>query len=368
MNVRTSAHRLPSLVSWALLCLVGCAPQASPNAASEPAVKAAAPQAVGPIMAAPPGSGPQLTCETPPGWTSAPASGMRKLAFAVRDGERAVEVTAIDLAASAGGLLPNVNRWRKQIQLGEITQEELDQAVTSIPAAGGEGQYVELLGPEDAQPRQATLGVVVIRDDRSWFFKLSGDADLALREKERFAAFVKSVQFVTASESAAPATAAQAGSDSHLVWDVPGSWTVDEATAARRGAYHVTEGDRQAEITVLEAAQAFDPEMLLLNVNRWRRLVQLGELTPDQLAQAATPLQVAGMDGNCVELLGPEDAQPRLAAVRIVVSRAGKTWLFSLTGDANLVLREKDRFLGFVKSARFATEPSSAGAAPASGP
>ncbi len=317
-------------------------------------------------MAAPPGSGPRLTCETPPGWMSAPASGMRKLAFEVRDGERSVEVTAIDLAASAGGLLPNVNRWRKQIQLGEITQEELDQAVTRIPAAGGEGQYVELLGPEDAKPRQATLGVVVILDDRSWFFKLSGDADLVLREKERFAAFVKSVQFVAASGSAA--AAAEAGGDSHLVWDVPGSWTVDEATAARRGVYHVAEGERQVEITVLEAAQAFDPEMLLLNVNRWRRQVQLDEVTQDQLAQAATALQVAGMDGKCIELLGPEDAQPRLAALRVMVSQTGKTWLFSLTGEADLVLREKERFLGFVKSARFAKEPSAAGAAHASGP
>lgn len=130
----------------------------------------------------------------------------------------------------------------------------------------------------------------------------------------------------------------------------------------------MTEGDRQVEITVLEAAQAFDPELLLLNVNRWRRQVQLGEIAQDQLAQAATPLQVAGMDGNCVELLGPEDAQPRLASLRVVVSRAGKTWLFSMTGEADLILREKERFLGFVESARFATEPAPEGAVPAFGP
>lgn len=222
MNFHFSCHPLMSLASCVLLCLVGCAPQAPPRPAParglEPAQTASAPKArpPGPVPSA--GGGTRLTCETPPGWTATPASGMRKLAFEVRDGERSVEVTAIDLAASAGGLLPNVNRWRQQIQLGETTQEELDQAVTRIPLAGGEGQYVELQAPEDASPRQATLGVVVIREDRAWFFKLSGDADLALREKERFQAFVKSVQFVTADQDEAPATNAEAdGGDAHLV-------------------------------------------------------------------------------------------------------------------------------------------------------
>ena len=119
-----------------------------------------------------------------------------------------------------------------------------------------------------------------------------------------------------------------------------------------RAAFHVAEGDQKVEITVIELAGSV--ETLLPNVNRWRRQIQLGEITQAELEKTVKPIQVAGMEGHYVELLGPEDAQPRLAALRVVASHEGRTWMFSMTGDADLVLREKERFQGFVRSARFA--------------
>ena len=56
---------------------------------------------------------------------------MRKAAFEIEDGEQRVEMTVIDLSVRAGGLLPNVNRWRGQIQLEKVTQEELDAELTN---------------------------------------------------------------------------------------------------------------------------------------------------------------------------------------------------------------------------------------------
>ena len=119
----------------------------------------------------------------------------------------------------------------------------------------------------------------------------------------------------------------------------------------RRAVFQVTEGDLKVEITVLEVAGSV--ESLLLNVNRWRRQVQLGEITQAELEKTVTPIQVGGLEGHYVELLGPEDAPRRLAATRVVASLAGKTWLFSMTGDAILALREKERFQRFVKSVKF---------------
>ena len=43
------------------------------------------------------------------------------------------------------------------------------------------------------------LVVLATDQDRSWFFKMFGDSELVLREKEHFEAFVKSVTFVPAS-------------------------------------------------------------------------------------------------------------------------------------------------------------------------
>lgn len=359
MNSRYPCRPVLLIVGGALACtLVGCGPPNEPRRSKVPkeeVTEAAPPRGTRvPSLTPPTSDSPRLTCDTPQGWTPGKADGMRKLAFVVQDGERKVEVTAIDLAVSAGGVLPNVNRWRGQIQLGKITQEELNQTVRPIPVAGVEGQYVELVGPEEADPRQAILGVVAILRERAWFFKLSGDADLALREKERFEEFVKSVRFETPEANRAPsvASAAVAGA-APLVFDAPEGWTADEAGGMRRAAFHVTEGDQQVEITVLELAGSV--EALLPNVNRWRRQIQLGEITQAELEKTVTQLQVAGMEGRYVELLGPDDAQRRLAALRVVVSHAGRTWMFSMTGDADLALREKERFQGFLRSARFST-------------
>ena len=51
--------------------------------------------------------------------------------------------------------------------------------------------------------------------------------------------------------------------------------------------------------------------------------------------------------------MGPEDAERRLAILRVVAAHDGMTWLFNMTGDADLALREKERFQAFVRSVKF---------------
>lgn len=136
-----------------------------------------------------------VSYDAPEGWVTGPASGMRKAAFLVRDGEQQAEITIIDLAAAAGDLLPNVNRWRGQVQLGPTTGAQLQQELKPIAMGSVAGQYVELVGPESAAKPQTILAVIAVHDDKAWFIKLMGDAALAEREKERFQSFVESIRF-----------------------------------------------------------------------------------------------------------------------------------------------------------------------------
>ncbi len=136
-----------------------------------------------------------LTYDVPDGWVQGRVGGMRKAAFSIQVADRKAEMTVIDLAAAAGDLLPNVNRWRGQVQLDELDQTALDQLVKTVEVSGHAGHYVELVGPEDADPREAILGVVVMDAAKVWFFKLKGDAQLVLREKQHFESFVRSVRF-----------------------------------------------------------------------------------------------------------------------------------------------------------------------------
>jgi hypothetical protein len=143
------------------------------------------------------------------------------------------------------------------------------------------------------------------------------------------------------------------GGKSSLQYDAPESWVPVESGGMRRAAFQVIEGERQVEISVTEVPGSV--EDLLLNVNRWRRQVQLGAITEAELEKTVSRIQVAGMPGHYVELLGAEDASQRQAVVRVLAGRDGRTWMFSLTGDADLAMREKARFQGFIRSARFST-------------
>jgi len=132
--------------------------------------------------------------EIPPGWNQAPASGMRKAAFDIGDPEKHALVTVIDLGPEAGGLLANVNRWRGQLQLQPVSEEELSKQVKQLPVDGKKGDYVDLLGSPTVEPRQAMLAVMVEHGGMTWFIKLTGDASIARREKPHFEQFVKSLR------------------------------------------------------------------------------------------------------------------------------------------------------------------------------
>ncbi|MFV2065448.1 MAG: hypothetical protein ACC645_00600 [Pirellulales bacterium] len=144
-----------------------------------------------------PAKGPTLTYDAPKTWTPGKVGGMRKAAFQVTDGEKQAEVTVIDLAAAAGDLLPNVNRWRGQIELGAMTQAEMDAELSPMAIDGRAGNYVRLVGPESAKPREAILGVILVDGGQSWFFKMKGSAELVERERDNFESFVRSIKFAT---------------------------------------------------------------------------------------------------------------------------------------------------------------------------
>src|SRR5690606_28493229 len=73
--------------------------------------------------AATPATAPSYQYVTPEGWKPLPSTQFRLVNFAAgENGE--VEVY---FSTAGGGLVPNVNRWRKQVGLGDLTDEEVAQ-------------------------------------------------------------------------------------------------------------------------------------------------------------------------------------------------------------------------------------------------
>ena len=145
----------------------------------------------GEALAAPPSS---VTYEAPPEWelgqrvVSRSAFAVpREAAFVVKEDDRSAEIT---ITAAGGDVLQNVNRWRGQVGLEPITEEQLAEEAKKVDMNGVEGEYFRLIGPQ-----QAILGVIAMHGGRSWFVKLQGDHDLAVKLQGQFETFVRSIKF-----------------------------------------------------------------------------------------------------------------------------------------------------------------------------
>ena len=158
-------------------------------AATPERMAAEKPDRPAPTVAAP--GAPQW--KVPEGWKTDRGNEFSLAAFAVTDGERAIKTT---VSRAGGDMLQNLNRWRGQLGLKAWSPEEMSKTAKKLSVDGHEGTLVELVGNDARSGKPSCiLGVIVPRDDEAWFFKLTGDVELAQREKENFEAFVQSVKF-----------------------------------------------------------------------------------------------------------------------------------------------------------------------------
>lgn len=138
-----------------------------------------------------------LRYTTPPGWEEhQDPQGFAAVAFRVAEGDRSAEVTVTPLGGLAGGLAANVNRWRDQLGLPAVGEDELRKEVRDVRVEGGTAQYVDLTGPAaQGEQRRRILVMILPQGERTWFFKMIGPADVVARQQAAFEAFVKSVRF-----------------------------------------------------------------------------------------------------------------------------------------------------------------------------
>ncbi len=149
-----------------------------------------------------------VKCESPDGWQSLPAGGMRKAAFRVADGAREATVTVIDFPAAAGPMiadpLANVNRWRSEVGLEPLAAEDLPAATEPIKIDALEAIYIEAI-PDASKSKESsadrgTLAAMATGGDVVWFFKITGDRDLVVAQRDQFKSFLKSVRFIASGE------------------------------------------------------------------------------------------------------------------------------------------------------------------------
>lgn len=135
----------------------------------------------------------------PSHWLPGTPSQLQRASFTANGnaGERA-DISITTFPGKVGGALANINRWRRQIGLGPITEEQINEVMTELEINRHHYQLVEL--SNDVQTGatgwpQSSVIATRTHQGNSWFFKLSGDQPLVSQEREAFLRFLGSVEF-----------------------------------------------------------------------------------------------------------------------------------------------------------------------------
>lgn len=135
-------------------------------------------------------SPPEVKFTLPKGWKETPAGQFQISRFVVGDEKDPVEIS---ISSAGGDLGANINRWRGQVGLEPISEQELASALHPTQVFGEKAGQIEIVGPP-GEKQQAILGVIAPSGRTNWFIKLKGPVKPALEQKQNFEAFVKSLK------------------------------------------------------------------------------------------------------------------------------------------------------------------------------
>ena len=139
------------------------------------------------------------TWSTPAHWRPGKPSQLRRASFSANgtEGER-VDISITTFPGQVGGALANINRWRRQIGLGPITEDEVDEVMSELEINGHQYRLIDIANESRAGDigwPQSSVIATRAHQGNSWFFKMSGDQPLVDQEREAFLQFLGSVEF-----------------------------------------------------------------------------------------------------------------------------------------------------------------------------
>jgi hypothetical protein len=257
---------------------------------------------------------PKPSWTLPAGWQELSGSEFRFATLRIPQASDAAKPLEITVSSAGGDVLANVNRWRGQVGLAPITAEELAKTTETFKVGEYEATFVSLVGTGSGGMGGAPMAPFA-----------SGGATPRVNQS---------------------GGAKQASSS--ISFEAPPEWKGGALNQFRKAAFTVTDGQKQAEITVIDLEPGSGD--LLANVNRWRDQVGLSPITAAELASSVKKIDVLGVQGDYVELIGPSGVAQSKTILGVMAFAGGRAWFIKLLGDSELAAREKSRFEAFAKS------------------
>jgi hypothetical protein len=314
---------------------------------------------------------PSLQYMLPAGWEKKALTAMRVASFLITGDGKQADVSVIPLGGMAGNDPANVNRWRGQVGLQPLGDDDLAKLAEKVTVGDLPAELFDLAGTAPGSgDAERIIGVILHRDDTAWFFKMTGETGLVEQQKPAFIAFLKSVSFgaptaatsmdmsqlppshppIVGMTSAQPLTDVSVGDKP--TWTVPTGWQEGPLAQFLIAKYVITDADG-ASAAVNVSSLAGDGGGLLPNVNRWRAQLGLAPVAEADLANLTT-IDASGGKATLIEFSGTDARTGKPAQlVGVVLPVNSQTWFYKLMGDADIVSQQKVALVKFVQSAKY---------------
>ncbi|MBC8312069.1 MAG: hypothetical protein H8E72_07160 [Candidatus Marinimicrobia bacterium] len=126
----------------------------------------------------------------PSNWIPTKGSSMRIGSFDLPFSNGTGDLSVIKLGGTAGGLAPNINRWRGQLNLGPHTEEDIHKYIQNEKSPLGQFQWFTIINPENNET--AFLASIFQTETHTIFVKLSASTEGITQLKSQFIEFCKS--------------------------------------------------------------------------------------------------------------------------------------------------------------------------------
>ncbi len=129
----------------------------------------------------------KFTVELPEGWQQTQPGSMILHSYQTASG---ADVNVSAFPGDVGGVAANVARWRRQLGLGPLTQDQLQSSIEQDKIGPIDANRVDIAN--DSQRMVVSFGMV---DGKTWFIKLTGTSDQVQTALPKFDQFLKTVNW-----------------------------------------------------------------------------------------------------------------------------------------------------------------------------
>jgi len=135
----------------------------------------------------------------PAGWKEVPATEFLLAKYVIQgNGDAKADVSVSSLSGTGGGVVANIIRWRGQLGLPALSEDELSKQVRTLEMPGGQASVVDMTGTDKARKAARMIGVILPGADQTWFYKLMGDPQIVEQQKDAFTKFIQTAKFSNA--------------------------------------------------------------------------------------------------------------------------------------------------------------------------